>query len=155
MKPAGLKTAELRNSTDHRSGPSLSIARGNSYQVWWAPNAFGLIWKKEETQALILEGNGSEDPAKPRISNRPLSVNSGTLLRRLSLARFRGAAGEGSRTGARKAPPVRRPQSGLGPCDPAKDPARCCGDPRPDPSHRDNLQPLRRYKLFGTPLREI
>ena len=87
MKPAGLKTAELRNSTDHRSGPSLSIARGNSYQVWWAPDAFGLIWKKEETQALILEGNGSEDPAKPRISNRPLSVDSGTLLRRLSLSR--------------------------------------------------------------------
>jgi hypothetical protein len=87
MKPAGLKTAEPRNSTDHRSGPSLSIARGNSYQVWWAPDAFGLIWKKEETQALILEGNGSEDPAKPRISNRPLSVDSGTLLRRLSLSR--------------------------------------------------------------------
>jgi hypothetical protein len=65
----------------------LSIARGNSYQVWWAPDAFGLIWKKEETQALILEGNGSEDPAKPRISNRQLSVDSGTLLRRLSLSR--------------------------------------------------------------------
>ena len=46
---------------------------------------------------------------------------------------FRRAAGEESRTGARKAPPVRCPQSGLGPCDPAKDPARCCGDPRPDP----------------------
>ena len=87
MKPAGLKTAELRNSTDHRSGLSVSVARRNSYQIWWAPDAFGLIWKKEETQALILEENGSEDPAKPRISNRQFSRNSGTLLRRLSLSR--------------------------------------------------------------------
>ncbi len=87
MKPAGLKTAELRNSTDHRSGLSLSVARRNSYQIWWAPDAFGLIWKKEETQALFLEENGAEDLAKSRISNRPLSVDSGTLLRRLSLSR--------------------------------------------------------------------
>ena len=46
---------------------------------------------------------------------------------------FRGAADEESRTGARKAPSLRCPQSGLGPSDPAKDPARCYGDPRPDP----------------------
>jgi len=58
---------------DHRSGLSVSVARGTSYQVWWAPDAFCLIWKKEK--------NESEDPAKPRISNRQLSVNSGTLLR--------------------------------------------------------------------------
>jgi len=49
MKPAGLKTTEHGNSMDHRSGLSLSVARGNSYQVWWVPDAFGLIWKKEET----------------------------------------------------------------------------------------------------------
>jgi len=30
---------------------------------------------------LIRKENRSEDPAKPRISNRPLSVDSGTLLR--------------------------------------------------------------------------
>jgi len=65
----------------------LSVARGNSYQVWWAADAFGLIWKKEETLELIRKENGSEDLAKQRISNRPLSVNSGTLLRRLSLSR--------------------------------------------------------------------
>ena len=70
MKPAGLKTTEPRNSMDDRSGLSLSVARGNSYQVWWAPDAFDLIWKKEETLAFILEENRSEDPAKPRISNR-------------------------------------------------------------------------------------
>ena len=81
MKPAGLKTTEPRNSSNHRSGLSLSVARGNSYQVWWAPDEFGLIWKKEEMLALILEENGSEDPAKPRISNRHLSVDSGTLLK--------------------------------------------------------------------------
>ena len=81
MKPAGLKTTEPRNSSNHRSGLSLSVARGNSYQVWWDPDEFGLIWKKEETLALILEENGSEDPAKPRISNRHLSVDSGTLLK--------------------------------------------------------------------------
>ena len=67
---------------------------------------------------------------------------------------FRRAAGEESRTGARKAPPVRRTQSGLGPCDPAKDPAHNGSDPRPDPSHRLDLQPLNLPELFGTPLRE-
>jgi hypothetical protein len=81
MKPAGLKITELRNSTNHRSGLSLSVARGNSYQVGWAPDALGLLWKKEETLELIHKENESEDPAKPRISNRPLSVDSGTLLR--------------------------------------------------------------------------
>ena len=81
MKPAGLETTEPRNSTDHRSGLSLSVARGNYYQVLWAPDASGLIWKKEEALALILEENGCEDSAKPRILNRQLSVDSGTLLR--------------------------------------------------------------------------
>ena len=79
MKPAGLKTTEPRNSSNHRSGLSLSVARGNSYQVWWAPDEFGLIWKKEEMLALILEENGFEDPVKPQILNRHLSVDSGTL----------------------------------------------------------------------------
>ena len=81
MKSAGLKTTKPRNSTNHRSGLSLLVARGNSYQVWWAPDGFGLIWKKEEMLALILYENGFEDPAKPRISNRQLSVDSGTLLK--------------------------------------------------------------------------
>ena len=65
----------------------MSVARRNSYQVWWAPYTFGLIWKKEETLELIPKENGAEDPAKSWISNRPLSGNSGTLLRRLSLSR--------------------------------------------------------------------
>ena len=65
------------------------------------------------------------------------------------------AAGEGSETGGRKAPPLRRPQSGVGPSDPAKDPARCVVDPRPAPRHNDNLQPLRRNKFFRISLREI
>jgi hypothetical protein len=59
----------------------LSVARGDNYQVWWAADAFGLIWKKEETLELIRKENGSEDLAKQRISNRPLAVDSGTLLR--------------------------------------------------------------------------
>jgi len=42
----------------------MSVARGNSYQVWWASVAFGFIWKKEETLDLILKQNGFEDPAK-------------------------------------------------------------------------------------------
>jgi len=33
MKPAGLKTTEPRNSTDHRSGLSLSVARNE----FWLP----------------------------------------------------------------------------------------------------------------------
>ena len=81
MKPAGLKTTEPRNSTDHRSGLSLSVARGNFYQVWWAPDAFALIRRKEETPELIRKESRSEDPAKPRILNRQLSMDSGTLLR--------------------------------------------------------------------------
>ena len=59
----------------------MSVARGNFYQVWWVPDAFGLIWKKEETLGFIRKENRSEDPAKPRISNRQLSVDYATLLR--------------------------------------------------------------------------
>jgi len=64
MKSAGLKTTVPRNSTDHRSGLTLSVARGNSYQVWWVPDAFGLICKKEETLGLIRKENGCEAAAK-------------------------------------------------------------------------------------------
>jgi len=64
MKPAGLKITKPRNSTDHRSGLSLSVARGNSYQVWWAPDAFGLIRKKEETLALNPEENAPQEHGK-------------------------------------------------------------------------------------------
>jgi hypothetical protein len=53
MKPAGLKITDPRHSTNHRSDLSLSVARGNSYQVEWAPDALGLLWKKEETLKLI------------------------------------------------------------------------------------------------------
>ncbi len=81
MKSAGLKTTVPRNSTDHRFGLTLSVARGNSYQVGWVPDAFGLIWKKEETLGLIRKDNGCEDAAKSRISNRQLSVDFATLLR--------------------------------------------------------------------------
>ena len=64
MKPAGLKITKPRNSTDHRSGLSLSVARGNSYQVWWAPDAFGLIRKKEESLALNPEENAPQEHGK-------------------------------------------------------------------------------------------
>ena len=66
---------------DHRSGLSMSVARGNSYQIWWAPDGFSLIWKKEKPLALILEENRAEEPPKPRISNRQLSKDSGLLLK--------------------------------------------------------------------------
>jgi len=58
MKSAGLKTTEPRNSTDHRSGLSLSVAPTNFDQLWWAPEAFSLIWKKEQPLWLILEKTG-------------------------------------------------------------------------------------------------
>jgi len=58
MKPAGLKITKPRNSTDHRTGLSLSVAPTSSDQLWWAPEAFGLIWKKEQTLGLILEETG-------------------------------------------------------------------------------------------------
>ena len=67
---------------------------------------------------------------------------------------LRCAAGEGSGIGGRKAPIVRRPQSRVSARDPAEDPARDGSDPRPDPSHRLDLQPLRRHELPGTLLRE-
>jgi hypothetical protein len=55
---------------DYRSGLSLSVSPTNSDQRCWAPEAFGPIWKKKKTLALIRKENGSEDPAKPLISNR-------------------------------------------------------------------------------------
>jgi len=64
MKPAGLKITKPRNSTDHRSGLSLSFARGNSHQVWWALDAFGLIRKKEESLALNPEENAPQEHGK-------------------------------------------------------------------------------------------
>ena len=76
MKPGGLKTTEPRNSTDYRSGLSLSIASTNSDQLLWVSVAFGVIWRKEETLELILEENGSEDPEKLQILNRQLSMDS-------------------------------------------------------------------------------
>ena len=70
MKPAGLKTTKPRNSMDHRFGLSLSVASTNSDQLWWAPEAFSLIWKKEQTLGLILErkrvrGSGKTPNFKP------------------------------------------------------------------------------------------
>jgi hypothetical protein len=59
MESAGLKTTEPRNSADHRSGLSLSVAPTSSDQLWWTLEAFGLIWKKEPTLGLILEETGS------------------------------------------------------------------------------------------------
>ena len=49
---------------------------------------------------------------------------------------------------------MRRPQLGVSPRDPAKDPARHGANPRPDPCHRLDLHSLRRYELPGAPLRE-
>ena len=40
-------------------------------------------------RALIRRENGFEDPAKPQFSNRPLSVESGTLLRDKTGAGFK------------------------------------------------------------------
>jgi hypothetical protein len=40
-------------------------------------------------RALIRKENGFEDPAKPQFSNRPLSVESGTLLREKTGAGFK------------------------------------------------------------------
>jgi hypothetical protein len=77
----------------------LSVARGNFYQVWWVPDAFGLIWKKEETLGLIRKEYGCEDPAKPRISNRQLSMDFGTLLRIREMPSFRTSKNQGFQTG--------------------------------------------------------
>jgi hypothetical protein len=77
MKPAGLKTTEPRNSADHRSGLSLSVAQTNSNQFWWASVAFGLIWKKEDTLAHIAEENRRKNPAKRWFPNRQISVDPG------------------------------------------------------------------------------
>jgi hypothetical protein len=57
----------------------------NSDYLWWSPDAFGLLWKNEEARVLPSEENRSEDPAEPRVSNRQLSVNYGTLLNLHSL----------------------------------------------------------------------
>jgi hypothetical protein len=77
----------------------LSVARGNFYQVWWVPDAFGLIWRKDETLGLTCKENRSEDPAKPRISNRQLSMDFGTLLRIREMPSFRTSKNQGFQTG--------------------------------------------------------
>ena len=46
------------------------MAPTSSDQLWWAPEAFGLIWKKEQTRGLILErkrvrGSGKTANFKP------------------------------------------------------------------------------------------
>jgi len=67
----GLKANERRNSTDHRSGLSRSVARGNSHQLWWASDAVGLIRKKEETMELILKRKrirGSDGTADSKLA---------------------------------------------------------------------------------------
>jgi hypothetical protein len=66
------------------SSLSLSVTPTNSDQLGWVPDAFDFIWKTEETIELILDENGSEDSAKPRISNQQLSVNSRTLRKDMS-----------------------------------------------------------------------
>ncbi len=71
---SGLKANELRNSTDHRSGLSMSVARGNSHQLWWVADSFGLIWKKEETMELILKRKrlrGSDRTADSKLAIFP------------------------------------------------------------------------------------
>ena len=50
---------------------------------------------------------------------------------------------------------MRQPEPGIGPGDSSKIPARRGLDPRPDPCHRLDLQPLRRCKLPGPPLCEV
>ena len=137
----------------------MSVARGNSYQIWWALDAFGLIWKKEESRAFIRKENGAEDLAKPWISNRQLSRNSGTLLRRLSLSRSGALPVKGLELVLEK----RRRSGALSPASALAIPQKTTPDAvgihdqtqAIATIHRPNLQPINRRKLFGTPLREI
>ena len=77
----GLKITFFRNLLAHSSRPVLVVVKANPDQACWALNIRGIHSKKEEALAVILRENGSEDSVKPRISNRQLSVDSGTLLR--------------------------------------------------------------------------
>jgi hypothetical protein len=79
MKPAGLKTTKPRNSTDLRSGRSLSVAP-NEFRSTLVGAGSISPYLEEERNADAHEDNGFKDPAKPRVSNRQLSVDSGTLL---------------------------------------------------------------------------
>jgi len=69
-------------STDHRSGFGLLVVEANPDQDGWALNAYGLHSKKRKMLVLIPEENAlPKNPAKPWVSNRQISVDSGTSLR--------------------------------------------------------------------------
>jgi len=93
----------------------------------------GLV-RSENLRAVrrTLNPEGDTDaPAMLEMMERPASRTGTVFASRPDLTLFRSGAtaGEGSGTSGRKAPCVRSPQSGVGNCDPAKDPGRRGVDP--------------------------
>jgi hypothetical protein len=59
----------------------------NPYEVYWALNALGMHWKKEEALVLISEENIRKNTAMPWFSNRQLSTGFGTTLTTVGIDR--------------------------------------------------------------------
>jgi len=79
----GLKITFFRNLLAHSSRPVLVGVKANPDQACWALNIRGIHSKKEEALALNPEENAPRNMAKSRTSNRQLSVDSGTMLRKV------------------------------------------------------------------------
>jgi len=74
------------------------VAPTNSNQLWWALEAFGLIWKKEQTRGLILErkrvrGSGKTANFKPATFRKFQNVAESTEGVKKKRADFRGEIG--------------------------------------------------------------
>jgi hypothetical protein len=106
-------------------------------------------------RSLNPEGD-TDAPAMLEMMERPASRTGTVFASRPDLTLFRSGAtaGEGSGTSGRKAPPVQRPQSGVGNFDPAKDPGRRGVDPEPHRHRGIDLPPFCQHELLGTPLRK-
>jgi hypothetical protein len=75
-----LKTTVSKSPTPHQSALFLVVGQANSDSVYWALNALGCYWEKEETRPLNPEEHPSKNMAKSWFSNRQLAVGSRTAL---------------------------------------------------------------------------
>ena len=144
-----------------------ALLGGSERQDWAAAGGLGSWGKhrrlrvgRRRTGALGEPACGAPD-AEPREGPRCTGDvgNDGTScipnwdrLRQLSrphTVALGRAGGERPRTGGRKAPRVQSPQSGVGNCDPAKDPGRPGVDPEPDRHRGINLPPFCQRERLG------
>jgi len=103
----GVKTDEIRRFENHRplklNGSSIRPQRVGCPREFLAslvgPGRIRPHLEEGRNAGLIRKEDGCEDPAKPRISNRQLSMDFGTLLRIREMPSFRTSKNQGFQTG--------------------------------------------------------